>query len=356
MKAAFAPAATRFTVPPALHATEPPEAAGRSRDDVRLLVARPGSFEHVRFRDIGDYLAPGDLLVVNTSATRPAAVDGIRAEGGGAAVHFSATRDEDWIVELREPDGSRAVASPGEVVLLPGNARVEIETPHPDPSARESRLWTAQFTGGIPFDSYLDRYGRPVTYDYARGRWPLDAYQTVFARVPGSAEMPSAARPFTDHLVARLVSRGVVIAPVVLHCGVSSLDAGEAPQEEPYAVPRATARLVNETRRSGGRVVAAGTTVARALETVARWDGTVIADAGVTDLVLDANRPPRVVDGLLTGWHAPGASHLSLLESVAGPELVARAYEAALAHRYLWHEFGDSCLLLPDGNAARAAA
>lgn len=358
MRAALAPATARFefSVPPALHATEPPEAAGRSRDDVRLLVARPGAFEHVRFRDIGDHLAPGDLLVVNTSATRPAAVDGIRVRGRGVAVHFSAAREDDWIVELREPDGSRAGASAGEVVLLPGNARVEIETPHPDPAAAESRLWAAQFIAEIPFDAYLDRYGRPITYDYARGRWPLDAYQTVFARVPGSAEMPSAARPFTDRLVARLIARGVVIAPVVLHCGVSSPEAGEAPQEEHFAVPRATARLVNETRRSGGRVVAAGTTATRALETVARRDGTVRADAGVTDLVLDSSRAPRVVDGLLTGWHPPGASHLALLESVAGPELVAQAYEAALAHRYLWHEFGDSCLLLPETNASRAAA
>lgn len=356
MRAALAPATARFSVPAALHATEPPEAAGRSRDDVRLLVARPGAFAHVRFRDVGDHLAPGDLLVVNTSATRPAAVDGIRAGGRGVAVHFSASRRDDWIVELREPDGSRSGASEGEVVALPGNARVEIETPHPDPAAGESRLWTARFTAGVPFDAYLDRYGRPITYDYALGRWPLDAYQTVFARVPGSAEMPSAARPFTDRLVARLVARGVLIAPIVLHCGVSSLEAGEAPQEEHFAVPRTTARLVNETRRSGGRVVAVGTTVTRALETVAGRDGTVTADAGVTDLVLDADRPARVVDGLLTGWHPPGASHLSLLESVAGQELVPQAYEAALAHRYLWHEFGDSCLLLPDRDAARAAA
>lgn len=356
MRAALAPATTSFEVPDALHATEPPEATGLSRDDVRLLVARPGAFEHVRFRDIGDHLAPGDLLVVNTSATRPAAVDGIRAGGLGVAVHFSAWRDDDWIVELREPDGSRAAASAGEVVFLPGNARVEIGAVYPDGSATQSRLWTARLTAAIPFDAYLDRYGRPITYDYARGRWPLEAYQTVFARVPGSAEMPSAARPFTDRLVARLVARGVVFAPVVLHCGVSSLEAGEAPLEERYAVPHATARLVNETRRSGGRVVAVGTTATRALETVARRDGTVRADAGVTDLVLDANRPPRAVDGLLTGWHPPGASHLSLLESVAGPELVVQAYEAALAHRYLWHEFGDSCLLLPEKDAARVAA
>jgi S-adenosylmethionine:tRNA ribosyltransferase-isomerase len=350
-------ARTSFSVPPALHASEPPEASGRSRDDVRLLVASPGGFEHARFRDLGDHLDPGDLLVVNVSATLPAAVDGIGPGGEGVTVHFSTPRGAGlWIVELREPDGARRGAHPGDVVHLPGGARVEIVAPHPEPSTSESRLWAARpDVPGSPTD-YLDRYGRPITYDYVRRRWPLSAYQTVFARVPGSAEMPSAARPFSDRLVAELVARGVVIAPIVLHCGVSSPEIGEPPQEERYEVPPATARLVNVTRRAGGRVVAVGTTVTRALETVARRDGSVEPGAGVTDLVLDASRPARVVDGLVTGWHPPGASHLSLLEAVAGPELVERAYAGALAHRYRWHEFGDSCLLLPRAEPERAAA
>lgn len=345
MTAALARARLSFSVPGELHATEPPEAAGRLRDDVRLLVARPGSFEHARFRDLGDHLSPGDLLVVNVSATRPAAVDGT-----DAIVHFSSPLGRDWVVELREPDGTRKTASPGDVVLLPGRERVELVAPHP---AEGSRLWVARFTGD---GAYLDRYGRPITYDYVHGRWPLDAYQTVFARVPGSAEMPSAARPFTDRLVTRLVSQGIVFAPVVLHCGVSSLEAGEPPQEERYEVPAVTARLVDETRRAGGRVVAVGTTATRALETAARPDGTVAPSAGVTELVLDETRPARVVDGLVTGWHPPGASHLSLLEAVAGPELVGDAYETALSHRYLWHEFGDSCLLLPRRDGALTVA
>ncbi|HEX2295416.1 MAG TPA: S-adenosylmethionine:tRNA ribosyltransferase-isomerase [Actinomycetota bacterium] len=360
MTSALAAAPLSFSIPPSLHATEPPEAAGRERDDVRLLVARPGRFEHVRFRDLPAQLAPGDLLVVNTSATRPAAVDGVRPDGSGAVVHFSTPAGgSGWIVELRAPDGSRGATASGDVVLLPGGARIDVLDGHPDPGARESRLWSARLSADVPGGEYLERYGRPISYDYVSRRWPLSAYQTVFATVPGSAEMPSAARPFTARLVTQLVSRGVVVAPLVLHCGVSSPEAGEPPQEEAYEVPPATARLVNETKRAGGRVIAVGTTVTRALETAARRDGTVEPRAGVTALVLDASRPARVVDGLVTGWHPPGASHLSLLEAVAGSDLVGRAYEAALAHRYLWHEFGDSCLLLPRprpaGRAARAA-
>jgi S-adenosylmethionine:tRNA ribosyltransferase-isomerase len=160
--------------------------------------------------------------------------------------------------------------------------------------------------------------------------------------------MPSAARPFTHKLVTELISGGVNFAPIVLHCGVSSLEAGELPLDERFVVSPTTAWLVNETRTAGGRVVAVGTTSVRALETVARADGTVAAGAGWTNLVLGPGRPARAVDALITGWHAPGASHLALLEAVAGPELVQAAYDAALAAGYLWHEFGDSCLLLPE--------
>lgn len=350
-------ALTSFEVPAALHATEPPEASGRSRDDVRLLVAGPGGFEHARFSGLGEHLAPGDLVVVNTSATRPAAVDGIRPGGAGVTVHFSApVRAGRWIVELREPDATRSSGTAGDVVFLPGGARVELVAAHPDASASEPRLWSARFVAELPAGDYLDRYGRPITYDYVPRRWPLDAYQTIFARVPGSAEMPSAARPFTHRLVTDLVARGIAIAPVTLHCGVSSPEVGEAPQEEWFEVPKQTTRLVNATRRAGGRVIAVGTTVTRALETAARRDGTVAPARGTTDLVLDATRPARVVDGLVTGWHPPGASHLSLLEAVAGPGLVQGAYEAALAHGYLWHEFGDSCLLIPGGESGERAA
>ena len=349
MSSALAVARTRFTLPDELHAAQPPEARGLARDEVRLLVATPGGLEHARFRDLTNFLHPGDLVVVNTSATLPAALDGIRSGGRPVAVHFSSPIvDDRYVVELRAPDGPLRDASVGEIVHLAGGMRIEVLAGHPD-RARSvgSRLWRARVEVEGRIEDHLDRYGRPITYSYSDERWPLSDYQTIFARHPGSAEMPSAARPFTHELVTRLIVGGVAFAPLLLHTGVSSLEIGEPPQDERFEVPPSTARLVNHTRAAGGRVVAVGTTVTRALETVARPDGTVVAARGRTDLVLDLGRRARVVDALITGWHAPQASHLSLLESVAGSALVQRAYDAAIEAGYLWHEFGDGCLLMP---------
>jgi S-adenosylmethionine:tRNA ribosyltransferase-isomerase len=231
-------------------------------------------------------------------------------------------------------------------VGLPGEASAILVEAYPDASEPATRLWRAAVSVTDVL-SLLYRHGRAVTYGYLPGRWPMESYQTVFAAHPGSAEMPSAGRPFTAELVTSLVTRGIRIAPLTLHTGLSSPDAGEPPAPERYQVPAATAELVNFTRRAGGRVVAAGTTVTRALESVAATDGSLAPGQGWTHLVLGPDRPARVVDALITGWHAPGASHLLLLEAVAGPGLVSAAYQEAVHHRYLWHEFGDSALLLP---------
>ena len=192
----------------------------------------------------------------------------------------------------------------------------------------------------VPGDllGFLDLHGSPIRYAYTGGDWPLAAYQTVFAREPGSAEMPSAGRPFSARVLRALRRRGVGLAVVTLHTGVSSPEAHEPPYPEPYRVPAHTLRAIAATRRRGGRVIAVGTTVTRALESG--------GSGGWTDLVLGPDRPARVVDGIVSGLHPPGASHLGLLEAVAGPEVVARTYDAARAHGLLWHEFGDSTLLL----------
>jgi len=343
---------THFHRPPDSDATEPPEAHGVARDAVKLLVARPGGVSHARFADLGDYLRPDDLLVVNTSATLPAAVDG-RRDGRAIAVHFSTARAEKlWVVELRPAgDASRHLPDirPDERIAMPAGAALVVGSSYPRLGVEGARLWTARVVIEGPegsVGSYLARYGRPIRYSYVPRQWPLRYYQTVFARQAGSAEMPSAARPFSTELVTALVAAGVAIAPITLHAGVSSAEAGEPPTPEPFEVPAATARMVNSAHAAGSRVIAVGTTVTRALESAADTDGVVRRAAGWTDLVLGPGRPVRVVDGLITGWHDAGASHLLLLEAVAGPDLVAMAYREAVQRGYLWHEFGDSALLL----------
>ena len=342
-----------FDLPPGLEAGQPPEARGLARDDVRLLVAGGSGLRHARFSGLGQFLSAGDVLVINSSATLAAAVDGRRPDGSAVTVHFSTLLDDgSWLVELRPPGratGPVTDAQPGERIGLPAGAALTLSVPGtPAPrAAAVRRLWQARVAVEGDVRAYLAAHGRPITYAYLTGSWPLAMYQTVFARDPGSAEMPSAGRPFSTELVTSLVAGGVLIVPITLHTGVSSLEAGEAPLPEWFRIPVPTAELVSHSRAAGRRIIAVGTTVTRALESGAAPDGTVTAGQGWTELVLGPDRPARVVDGIVTGWHAPGASHLSLLAAVAGPDLVSDAYGEAIRQRYLWHEFGDSCLLLP---------
>jgi S-adenosylmethionine:tRNA ribosyltransferase-isomerase len=340
------PARLDFVLPPEREAHEPPEARGLARDAVRLMVSRTAADEisHHRFTDLPRLLLPGDLLVVNTSATLPAAVPVAGPAAAPDAAHFcTPLPDGQWLVELRQADGGTTRpypdGSPGQDLTLPAGAVLTLG------SRFTQRLWRARLsTAVVP---YLLRNGSPIRYSYVRRPWPIEWYQTVFGTRPGSAEMPSASRPFTPEVVTALVPRGITFAPVTLHTGVSSLEGGEDPYPEPYDVPPATARLVNLTRRHGGRVIAVGTTVVRALETAALSSGSVSPSAGWTDHVITPETGVRVVDGLLTGLHEPRSTHLWMLGAFAGPDLLGRCYEAAIERGYLWHEFGDLHLLLP---------
>ena len=337
-----------FTLPAELEAHDPPEARGLARDGVRMLVSRRSSGEIAQhgFRDLPGLLLPGDLLVVNTTATLPAQVRALGGHGfgDGLAVHFSSPRpDGAWLVELRQVKGKISMPNgpgyPGQLISLPAGAVLTLE------GKASARLWRARLSVAVV--PYLLRHGVPIRYSYVGREWALPYYQTVFAREPGSAEMPSASRPFTPSVVTALVARGVLIAPLTLHTGVSSLEAGEDPYPEPYDVPPVTARLVNHVRAHGGRIIAAGTTVVRALETAAGGGGQVAALAGWTSHVVTQETGVKVVDGLLTGLHEPRSAHLRMLAAFAGPELLDRCYETAIRSRYLWHEFGDVHLLLP---------
>jgi S-adenosylmethionine:tRNA ribosyltransferase-isomerase len=334
-------------------ASMPPEARGIPRDGVRLIVGAHGSNElsHARFRDLPSFLARGDLLVVNASATMNAALDARRANGQEILVHLSTALDDGrWAIELRRIIGDAAAplldAQSGERILLPDGSSATLIEPWPFMNAAPGRvrLWAADVPVGIR--CLAMEHGRPIRYAYVPERWPLGYYQTVFASEPGSAEMPSAGRPFSAALIRSITTSGVRIAPVVLHTGVSSLESDEPPYPERFRVPRETADTVNATRAAGGRVIAVGTTVVRALESVAALDGTVRPADGWTDLVIGPDRAIRAVHGMITGFHPPRATHLAMLEALAGPLAVASAYRAALHCGYLWHEFGDAHLLL----------
>ena len=339
--------AVSFALPNELEAHAPPEATGLRRDDVRLLVARREDcrITHARFGELPRFLNAGDLLVVNNSATMPAALDaGYRDLE--LELHLSTPLPADarrWVVELRKADEPFGDVGAGAVIDLPARGRAEILAPYLD----GRRLWVARLELPLPLHEYLARHGRPIRYRYVPERWPLASYQNAYAQEPGSAEMASAGRPLTAELVATLIGKGVLLAPITLHAGVSSPERHERPYPERYEVAAATARLVNAVHSWGGRVVAVGTTVVRALETVARLDGTVSPGAGWTGLVVTPERGMRTVDGLISGWHEAEASHLDLLRAIAGDALLRRSYETALAAGYRWHEFGDSHLILP---------
>lgn len=332
---------------PATTATAELDVSYRARSAVRLMVAETegGRITHSSFGRLGDALRPGDVLVINVSATVPAAIDG-RGPTGPVRLHLSSPVAGDvWTVEPRRAlgVGSRPWRDfAGGLVKLPAG----VEATFLARDARSPRLWLVELAGVEDVPGYLGRHGRPIRYAHEKRARGLSAYQTVYASEPGSAEMPSAGRPFTSRLIASLAAACVVFAPVVLHCGVASFEAGELPDVERYQVEESSARLINQAHEARRRVIAVGTTSARAVETVTDSAGVVHPGQGSTDLVITPERGVRAIDGIVTGWHEAGASHLELIAAVAGRELVARCYEEATKHGYLWHEFGDSLLVL----------
>src|ERR671916_3041036 len=344
-----------FDLPPELEADAPPEARGFERDEVRLMVSYRSDDRvvHSTFRDIGDFLEAGDVLVINTSGTMNAALDVEREDGTVLELHLSTRLPADLlIVELRRPTDAATepfqYAMASETLRLPGGATATLYGPYPSgsPPRKGSRLWVSTLDLPDPLDEYLERYGFPIRYRYVRESWPSSYYQTVYATETGSAEMPSAGRAFTPELITRLVAGGIQVAPLILHTGVASLEDDEPPYEEIYRVPPETAHLVNSARAAGRRVVAVGTTAVRALETVTDESGTTHPGEGWTRLVVTPERGVRSVNAMLTGLHEPRSSHLAMLEALAGREHLRTTYGEALREGYLWHEFGDLHLIL----------
>lgn len=353
-------AVLNFSRPEQLQATVPPEARGLERDEVRLLVTTPDGNFHAGFRDLPRFLQKGDLLVVNESATLPASLP---AEGPMGAFTLNLSTNYGHGLWVAEPRWSTNQPGPlpleaGENITVAG-VPARLVTPYPG----LTRLWFVQMDGDM--EEAMARYGSPIRYGYIDETYPLEDYQTAFSRTPGSAEMPSAARPFTTRVVEDLEANGIKFASIVLHTGVSSLEVESEELEdqvmyaEPFEVSEATAHAVNEAMREGRGIIAVGTTVVRALESA--WDGEQVRSiSGFTRLYIHPERGVNVVDALLTGFHDPMASHLAMLYAIAGEEMVRSAYDDAVANGYLWHEFGDSNLILTrrvatsEGGGARA--
>lgn len=347
-----------FDLPSELEASAPPEARGLARDEVRLMVSYRSDDRviHSQFRHIGDFINEGDVLVINTSGTMNAALKATRANGTALELHLSTHLPADlWIVEVRIPGGNATLPfydmTAGEILTLPGDATATLHTPYLTQRntaiTGPQRLWIATLQLPGAYTDYLADYGFPIRYGYVQQQWPGTYYQTVYATEMGSAEMPSAGRAFTPELITSLVARGIQIAPLLLHTGVASLEEHEPPYEEYYRVPPTTARIVNAARTEGRRVIAVGTTVIRALETVTDTNGITHPGDGWTRVIITPERGIRAVHGLLTGLHEPQATHLLMLAALANPAHLRLTYREALSKGYLWHEFGDLHLLLP---------
>jgi S-adenosylmethionine:tRNA ribosyltransferase-isomerase len=343
-----------FTLPPELQAKEPPERRGMARDQVRLMVIdrEMDRVTHTRFDRLAEFLRFGDLLVFNSSRTLPASLKGRGAHGGPSievrlAEHLP---DDSWLALLlcQRGDPFACGLRRGMKIDFGDDLTAMVE----DPDVRIPRLWRMQFSkSGAEFVDSIYRLGGPIRYEYVSANWNLDYYQTIFAQEPGSAEMPSAGRAFTWKLIFDLRRRRVETASVLLHTSLScyvddQLDREHPASEEEFLVSKNAALKINAALERGGRVIAVGTTVVRALESAADESGRIQPRHGYTRLKITSDHQLRAVRGLLTGLHEPEASHLDLLTAFMPAEKIRKAYEDAVKQKYLWHEFGDLNLIL----------
>jgi S-adenosylmethionine:tRNA ribosyltransferase-isomerase len=348
-------------------ALRPPE----QRDDVRLLLLEPDvpRLADLRFAALASQLRPGDVLVLNDAATLPASLPARTAAGEPVEIRLVAALAPDtWRAVLlgpgdwRQPTEQRAgppPLAPGSLLAV-GDGAVAAEVVRQVPGF--ARLFELRFAAAADrLWPLLYGAGRPVQYSHLQDAQPLWAVQTVYGARPWAVEMPSAGRPLTWGLLLALRRAGVTIATLTHAAGLSAtgdpaLDRA-LPLPERYDIPPGTVRAVARGRARGGRVVAVGTTVVRALEGCAARHGDLVPGAGETDLRIGPGFRPAVVDGLLTGIHGPGESHYQLLAALAPPALLEQAWQHAATAGYRGHEFGDSCLVLPRRAAgARSAA
>jgi S-adenosylmethionine:tRNA ribosyltransferase-isomerase len=343
-----------FTLPAELSAKAPPERRGIARDRVRLMTLdrRTHQVEHSRFDLLGKSLRSGDLLVFNSSRTLPAALEGCAAPTGPCMQVRLAGRlpDDAWSALLlcQQGDPFGCGLRSGMAIRFSPELSAIVEAP----DRHNPRLWKLRFSqSGTELINSFYHLGQPIRYEYVSAPWDLEYYQTVYAKEPGSSEMPSAGRAFTWQLLLALQRQGIQTTQIVLHTGLSSymddeLDASHLASEEEYFIGPEAADKINQTHAAGGRVIAVGTTVVRALESAVDATGKIQSQHAYTRLRITAEHQLKAVAGLLTGMHEPEASHLDLLTAFLPAEVIRSAYVDAVDREYLWHEFGDLNLII----------
>jgi S-adenosylmethionine:tRNA ribosyltransferase-isomerase len=324
------------------------------RDQSRMMVVRRDSGVcHIRtFSDLPEYVGPGDTAVVNDSRVFPARLIGRKETGGLIEILLLVRKGaedregETWEALLRPAKGVRVETT----LAFDGGCRATIV------ARLSEKRWLLNFTSSIPFDDFLDRYGRaPLppyirrSRDRARSEADLERYQTIYARVKGSVAAPTAGLHFTREVLDRLRGRGAQIAPLTLHVGYGTFmpiqtDRVEdhVMEEEPFSLGEETARKINAARR----VIAVGTTTTRVLESVADEQGNVRPVSGSTGLYITPGYRFRRVDALLTNFHLPKSSLFLLVCAFAGREVMAKAYRLAVDHRFRFYSYGDCMLIL----------
>lgn len=333
-----------YELPQELIAQDP--LPGRSGSRLLLLDRKTGETEHHIFRDIVDYLNPGDCLAVNNTKVIPARLIGSRAETGAKIEVLLLKRGEDDVWETLVKPGKKA--KPGTKILFGGGLLTGEVLEVIEDGNRKIRF---QYEG--IFEEILDQLGQMPLPPYITHQLKdKNRYQTVYAKHDGSAAAPTAGLHFTPELLRKIEEKGVLIAHVTLHVGLGTFRPVKVENilehhmhSEFYMVEEEQARLINETKKQGGRVIAVGTTSCRTLESAAGEDGILKAGSGWTDIFIYPGYEFRLTDGLITNFHLPESTLMMLVSALAGRDRIMNAYAEAVKERYRFFSFGDAMFI-----------
>lgn len=333
-----------YDLPEELIAQDP--LADRSSSRLLTLDKNSGAFSHHVFRDIVDFLNPGDCLVVNNTKVIPARLMGEK-EGTGAGIEvLLLKRNEGDVWETLVKPGKKA--RPGARISFGGGLLVGEVV---DIVEEGNRLIKFEYDG--IFEEILDQLGQMPLPPYITHRLEdKNRYQTVYAKHNGSAAAPTAGLHFTPEVLEKIKAKGVKVAEVTLHVGLGTFRPVKVENildhhmhSEFYMVEEDQANLINETKRNGGRVICVGTTSCRTLESATGEDGILRAGSGWTEIFIYPGYKFKILDALITNFHLPESTLLMLISALAGRDNVMKAYEEAVKERYRFFSFGDAMFI-----------